>query len=1088
MMQTSTENIRRSLQEFELRSLFLEELGWEPYTDRRYVEVEGVQHELNAVAHKRGMAVYTHVAQEGNGLPDSATRRKVERGLAKHMLEHFIVYANTDKTSQIWQWVKREPGSPAVTRELSFEGRPTESFVQRLQGIAFTLDEEDRIGLPDVWGRVQASFDVERVTRRFYDLFKKEHDAFLGFIRGLEETEDREWYASIMLNRLMFVYFIQRKGFLDGNQNYLRDKLEQMRSEAVKGNFLTFYRRFLLRLFHEGLGKDEEHRASGVDALIGRVPYLNGGLFDLHELEENNPELDIPDEAFERIFDFFDGYRWHLDERPLREDNEINPDVLGYIFEKYINQKQMGAYYTQEDVTGYITQNAVIPYLFDAAKEGCAVAFEPGSAMWSLLAESPDRYIYEAVRKGVDLPLPEEIAAGVDDVSKRGGWNRPADEEYALPTETWREHVARRQRCEELRSKLAGGEVHDINDIVTLNLDIRQLAQDAIESAEGPELVRAFYAALKDVSVLDPTCGSGAFLFAALNVLEPMYEACLERMARLVEEDASGERYTDFRRLLSEMERHLSQRYFILKSIMVNNLYGVDIMEEAVEIARLRLFLKLVAQVDEGDAIEPLPDLDFNLKSGNTLVGFATLREVQEALLSTLDFENSEERIMASASEADDAFQIFRWMQTEQQTDSEELRQAKADVRAKTRRLNNELDRYLASVYSSDLGETAAFNSWLVSHRPFHWLTEFYGIMQHGGFNVVVGNPPYVEYSKVRDRYSLSGSRVTEPANLYAAVTDRSFTLTASRRSRVGLVLPISLCGSPRFAWLRETLRNSASQLWLSNYEIFPSKLFAGAFQRLSILLATRGGSSEHGTNPSAQYVTRILRWYASERNVLMATLSYVRRQPELRLDVFPKLHSDLQQSVISKIVGRFETASIGSRVSRGAADHFVFCQEATNYWMKATCRLPYYRKNGVVTKPAHGRVMYFDDARVAACVMAVMNSSLFYVWFSTFSDGFHLGDGLVKSFPVFEHVLSMPRLVTIAERLERDIEDKSVMGTRNTKAGDLIEIEEYRMGASKPILDDIDRVLSSEYGLTQLESDFVINYDIKYRMGRELR
>ena len=105
-----------------------------------------------------------------------------------------------------------------------------------------------------------------------------------------------------------------------------------------------------------------------LDKLLGRIPYLNGGLFDKHPIEERCPDIDIPDEAFTRIFDFFDRYQWHLDERPLRNDNEINPDVLGYIFEKYINQKQMGAYYTKEDITEYISKNTVIPFLFDAAE------------------------------------------------------------------------------------------------------------------------------------------------------------------------------------------------------------------------------------------------------------------------------------------------------------------------------------------------------------------------------------------------------------------------------------------------------------------------------------------------------------------------------------------------------------------------------------------------------------------------------------------------------------------------------------------------------------------------------------------------
>ena len=133
----------------------------------------------------------------------------------------------------------------------------------------------------------------------------------------------------------------------------------------------------------QGFSTQPEQRELDADLknLLGDVPYLNGGLFDVHELEQHNPKIDIPDEAFERIFGFFDQYEWTLDTRPLRNDKEINPDVLGYIFEKYINQKQMGAYYTKEDITDYISRNTIIPYLFDEAPKKCAVAFQPGSAL-----------------------------------------------------------------------------------------------------------------------------------------------------------------------------------------------------------------------------------------------------------------------------------------------------------------------------------------------------------------------------------------------------------------------------------------------------------------------------------------------------------------------------------------------------------------------------------------------------------------------------------------------------------------------------------------------------------------------------------
>ena len=222
----------------------------------------------------------------------------------------------------------------------------------------------------NVSGRVRAAFDVEKVTKKFYERFKKEHHVFLEFIEGIENIADRKWYASLMLNRMMFIYFIQKCGFLDGDSDYLRNRLQRMQTSHGKDRFQTFYRLFLLRLFHEGLGQPAADRSPELAELLGQVPYLNGGLFDVHDLERDNPSIHVPDEAFENIFAFFDAYQWHLDDRPLHKDNEINPDVLGYIFEKYINQKQMGAYYTKEDITGYISRNTIIPFLFDRAKKG----------------------------------------------------------------------------------------------------------------------------------------------------------------------------------------------------------------------------------------------------------------------------------------------------------------------------------------------------------------------------------------------------------------------------------------------------------------------------------------------------------------------------------------------------------------------------------------------------------------------------------------------------------------------------------------------------------------------------------------------
>ena len=273
-----------------------------------------------------------------------------------------------------------------------------------------------------------------------------------------------------MLNRLMFVYFIQKKGFLDGDMDYLRNRLQMMQQEQGKDKFQTFYRYFLLRLFHDGLGKspDERKLDATLEKLLGKVPYLNGGFFEVHQLEERNPDIDIPDKAFEKLFDFFDALSagtWTS--ARLRADNEINPDVLGYIFEKYINQKQMGAYYTKEDITEYISKNTIIPFLFDAAEKKCADRLQARQRpLAAACATTPTATSTPPSRMAcVDDPKgPTSSALPAGDRGRREGCGQarrlepsPPRTRIALPTETWREHVARRSRCLELREKLEGG-------------------------------------------------------------------------------------------------------------------------------------------------------------------------------------------------------------------------------------------------------------------------------------------------------------------------------------------------------------------------------------------------------------------------------------------------------------------------------------------------------------------------------------------------------------------------------------------------------------------------------------------------------
>ena len=1116
---TTRQQIQRDIQAFDFKDLFREVLGWDNLREAALPITVGEQtYALRPLAEKRGVKVYLCDPDAEGKVPAVPMLRKIESELTKYAYEHVIIYVDAARTQQAWQWVKRGQGRAPQRLNRYYKGQSGELLAQKLENLVVDISEEDSIHTAEVVARTARAFDVERVTRRFYDRFKIEHDAFLKFIQGISSQADREWYASLMLNRLMFIYFIQRKGFLDtktagaldGDPNYLSNRLKWVQQRRGEDQFHSFYRYFLLRLFHDGLSKREH--APELEELLGRVPYLNGGLFDIHTLERAYPDINIPDEAFEKLFGFFDDYNWHLDDRPLRKDNEINPDVLGYIFEKYINQKQMGAYYTKEDITGYISKNTIIPYIFDAAEQKCLVAFAADGPIWSLLRVDPDRYIYEAVKKGAELPLPPEIEAGVRDVARRGEWNKPALEDYALPTEIWREVAARRARYQEVRAKLAAGEITSINDLVTYNLDIVAFAEDAIACCEGSDLLRAFYESIRAVTVLDPTCGSGAFLFAALNILERLYEACLQRMQEMIAErdqlDAAlpahkrqqQPRLDYFRSVLREAERHPSRTYFIYKSIIVNNLYGLDIMEEATEICKLRLFLKLVSQVNQFDDIEPLPDIDFNIRAGNTLVGFASLEETRRAIegksvgkgafQGQMIFDDRLERIEQKAQEVERAFDHFRKLQTDLQLEPTDVAAYKQQMREKLAELRAELDGYLASEYGIDRSNIKnqaeyeeKFAHWQQTHQPFHWWVEFYGIMKRGGFDVIVGNPPYVEYSKVKKDYTLlSGSLKTlSCGNLFAFVAEKAISLLREG-GRDGLIVLLASFGTIRMLPLQEFYRKYCDLIIASHYEAtsHPSVIFVGVEAQLSIILSRKAAAPREN---EVQYLTtNYIRTYSVERPYLFDRFSYLSLEQDLWVTKMPRLSSSVEKAILAKLKAKSTSSANSVSIMK---EGLFFRAMGNFFWKLAFTKEPIFQINGVQQKSS--TLSEIDVPSPKEVSQALIFSSLFYWYWEIYSDVYHLTKADIVSFPFDIHLLSethLQALVNLAKTVEDELFRTAKFGDYQRKNGRYY-FHRFFPHSAKPIIDEIDRVLARHYGFTDEELDFIINYDIKYRMGQ---
>ncbi len=1100
--------LRKLLKQSDFEAIFIEELGWDRHRSRLNVEADGNDYTLQVIAEKRSMAAFV-LSINGN-LPDYATRRKIERKVSRSVHEHLIIYHNVNQGIQVWQWVKREIGKPAACREHTYHvSQSGDALIQKLQSIAFSLDEEEGLTIIDVTSRVRAGFDVERVTKLFYDLFKKEHADFLKLLKGIPDEDLQRWYVSVMLNRLMFIYFIQKKGFLDNDQDYLRNKL----AASKAGGKDRFYLHVLCPLFFEGFAKKPESRAAAMNKLLGKVPYLNGGLFLKHQIEKaHGKDIKIPDKAFEKIFDFFNQYNWHLDERPLRNDDEINPDVLGYIFEKYINQKQMGAYYTKEDITGYITRNTVIPFLLDSARKKCKIAFEGERSIWRLLKEDPDRYIYPAMRHGMSLDihsgevlgkpheLPANIAAGLNDVSKRTDWNAPAPAEFALPTEIWREVVARRQRYQEVQDKLAAGDVRDINDLITLNLDIEQFAQDVIETCEGPELLRAIWVTIagkvpeksnekhqQGITVLDPACGSGAFLFAALNLLEVLYEACLDRMQAFLDDldkagDKSSKKYSDFCKVLEQVEKHPSRKYFVYKSIVISNLFGVDIMEEAVEICKLRLFLKLVAQIDHVEDIEPLPDIDFNIRAGNTLVGYAQREQVAKALtrgedplLAVAQKEEAIQRIEVKLREVDELFTLFRQQQTKLGgTVTAEDKQALQD---KLDELDDELNKHLATEYGIDPANAKKYDKWLSSHQPFHWFVDFYGIMATGGFDVVIGNPPYVEYREVRSTYTVVGYKTESCGNLYAYFWERSLNV-ASAQGLTGLIVPVASVCTTGYQPLQKCLRDSGLVV-TSNFNDRPSKLFDGLEHiRLSIILVHKG------IRPRT-YSTSYNKWQSVERQYLFHKLCFIETTEMNQAEAMAKIGCDAETDILSKI--KLNNETIANHSTRNGFYHIYYTRKLSHFVQILDFVPEILDPEGNVRQPSELKDLPFVKECFRNEFLALLNSSLFYWWLTTFSDCRNLNKRDVTSVPLNVTKLKPTTAKALQEccvRLMDDIRRHSEVLTMTYQNIGQLRIQCTYPKKSKDIIDEIDAVLASHYGFTEHELDLIINFDIKYRMG----
>lgn len=423
------------------------------------------------------------------------------------------------------------------------------------------------------------AFDVEKVTRKFYDEYNTIYNLLQEQVIGLTDEDNRKIFVQTIMNRLLFLRFVERKGWLkfDETQGTPQNYLQMLYQAGPVGN-TSWYNSRLKSLFFEGMAIPNHQ----LQETIGEVPYLNGGLFDKIHLDDQ--VIDIPNEAFRDILGeqgLFYRYNFTVEEStPLDIDVAVDPEMLGKVFEKLVTtRRQKGSYYTPRTVVSFMCREALKGYL--------------GSEYASLVDE----------HKAGDIPV---------------------------------------SQARQLRQKL------------------------------------------NKVKVVDPACGSGAYL---LGMLHELFDITKELDTRV---EPESPHYAYQRKL----------------KIIQNNLYGVDIDKFAINIAHLRLWLSLTVEF-EGEEPEPLPNLYFKIETSDSLTAPDPSGGVEPGLHREV------------------CRQYIQLRKDDFMPSGEEERiQRRGEIQEKRE----------------------SIRSWLHTAGPvegFDWQVEFLEVFVDGGFDIVIANPPY---------------------------------------------------------------------------------------------------------------------------------------------------------------------------------------------------------------------------------------------------------------------------------------------------------------------------------------------------------
>lgn len=881
--------------------------------------------------------------------------------------------------------------------------------------------------------------EKEEITKKFYGeyvryVFGIDENGnptgdicLLSCINMSREVENprKELFAVITMNRILFITFLEERGLVPTN---LLTGLLALSKKSPQPR--TFYSTYLTPLFYDVLNTSVESRKSYVRNIteFQGIQYLNGGLF-----RKNLPfeELyNIDDEGIELVFDKLLKYRIGLS-----GEATIQPEILGYIFEKTINyisgtgktnkQKMEGAYYTPEDVVNFIIDKTLNNSIFDKMVQGL----------------------------------------------KNVGWSETDLRGYS-----------------------------SIEDILNY-------------MPQNPKHAHQMLRTIDEIRVLDPACGSGHFITVAANVLARVRASIM---------------------LAIGQTPHM---YDIKRMVISKNIFGVDIDEIAVEVTKLRLWLSIISEatiedIKSSEQIETLPNIDFNIVSGNSLVGqlneklylsFSATDSVfigadEWVYINTLS-ENlkAELQRLLSSNKVEDFSKAYMLLLSEYRTASGEKALVMQDIIMKIRDMlykiiNSAFYSYLTSFDSSSKSRNGLIWKAITFRQPLHWSIDYVNIIGGGGFDVIIGNPPYIEdrnYDEseltiiketrfIKDRPVPLIYESMDCGNTHAYFTERSMNLL-NKDGRFGFIVPVPLVSTERMASIRRVIHESSRKVAYYNFDDRPGKIFSGIQDCRSTIVITQKGDGVQEVTTSKYH-----RWYSRDRPKLFEDLKTIKYDLVTKNEIIPKIGTITESKVLARMKMQSDGKVLRDFIDPGATK--VWYHNAPRYWIhshydeyvpKAEYFTDYIKdgKTGEIRlgQPYQTKITdqykYLESSENNAAVLAaILNSSLFYWWFVTKSDGRHLLKEHILSFPVDISKIDisvMESLKKVVYELMRDYDLKrEPTPPEIRKGGYAIKIKEIIPKKSYAKIVEIDGLLAKVYAFTKEETEFIVNFDLSFRLG----